>query len=83
MNPIVIFHFDEAPAILKLMAYPANGNFRYIILVPTGICETAQFETRLNIVKANDILSRFGVSQLNYAGQTTHCDGIHYRVFIV
>ena len=81
-KPILIFHFDQAPAILQMMAFKPQGK-KYVILIPTGICETDQFENRLNIVRANDIMMRMGVTRSDYAGQTTHCDGVHYRVFIV
>lgn len=82
MNPVLIFHFEDAPPILQLMAFQPDGR-KYIILVPTGITRGQQFERQLNIVKAQGILDLFGVTTKNYAGQTTHCDGIHYRVFIV
>ena len=80
---VLIFHFDEAPPFLKTMAYPPNAERQYMILVPTGINENLPLENRLNIVRATDILDRFGVKREHYAGQTTHCDGVHYRVFII
>ena len=80
MNPILVFHFEDAPPILQMMAYKPEGK-KYIILVPTGITIGQQFERQLNIVKAQDVLNLLGVTTQSYAGQTTHCDGIHlYRL---
>jgi hypothetical protein len=36
MNPILVFHFEDAPPILQMMAFKPEEK-KYIILVPTDI----------------------------------------------
>jgi hypothetical protein len=86
-NPVLIYHFDEAPICLKDLAVTFKEH-KYIILIPTGIYANAEsFERRLNIVRAEDILKRFGVEDKCYAGtvnlQITPVKNISCRVFIV
>lgn len=83
MNQIIIYHWDEAPHMLRIMAYPASEDHRYVILVPTGIAAAAEFSSRLNIVRSQDILTRMGATyQHNYVG-LANIGYHHYRVFIV
>ena len=84
-NPVLIYHFDEAPLTLKSMSLSSDA--KYIILVPTGIYEGAPLESRLNIVRAQDMLKKFGADKQHYAGTTdlqiSLCASVKYRVFIV
>ena len=69
-NPVLIYHFDEAPICLKDMAVTFKES-KYIILIPTGIYAAAEsFED-----------DKCYAGQVNL--QITPAKNINCRVFIV